>query len=64
MTGKQSAVLWLGLLLVVLRMFTSGQFQLFWKTVSSPSSTSGSATTTSAHSSAEAGSTGSVTLLA
>lgn len=33
MTGKQQAVLWLGLTLVGLRFFTNGQFKAIWQTV-------------------------------
>lgn len=66
MTGKQSAVLWLGLLLVVLRMFSSGQWNILWGTTSqlgykAPGSTPSN---TATHSSAENGATGSLTLKA
>ena len=62
MTGKQSAVLWFGLALVTLRMFSSKQWSTLWGTVSKVSS----ATTapTAAHSSAENGATGSLMLQA
>ena len=30
MTGKQNAVMWLGLLLVTVRLFTTGQWSAIW----------------------------------
>lgn len=49
MTGKQHAVLWLGVLLVIVRFFGTNQFSLVWKgsilksdTPSSKGSTGGS----------------------
>jgi hypothetical protein len=36
MSGKQQAVLWLGLTLVVVRMFATGQWSLLWKTAANP----------------------------
>lgn len=33
MTGKQSGVLWLGLLLVVVRLFTTNQWSELWSSV-------------------------------
>lgn len=33
MSGKQSAVLWLGLLLIVVRLFTTNQWSNLWGTV-------------------------------
>jgi hypothetical protein len=33
MTGKQNAVLWSGLLLILLRMWATGQFQALWGTI-------------------------------
>lgn len=39
MTGKQHAVMWLGISLIIVRLFTSGQWQALWSTVTtSPSS--------------------------
>ena len=44
MTSKQSAVLWLGLLLILTRLLTTGQGRELWGTVkTSDSSASGSA---------------------
>jgi len=34
MTGKQTAVLWSGLILIIVRLFTTGQWSALWKTVS------------------------------
>jgi hypothetical protein len=39
MTGKQSAVLWLGLLLIVVRLFTTNQWSSFKTTITTKSST-------------------------
>lgn len=33
MTGKQQTVMWMGLLLILLRLFSSGQWKAIWKTV-------------------------------
>ena len=33
MTGKQTGVLWAGLILVGLRFFTTGQFDVLWSTI-------------------------------
>jgi hypothetical protein len=33
MTGKQHAVMWLGLLLVVVQFFTTNQFHLIWSDI-------------------------------
>lgn len=33
MTGKQQAVMWMGLILIVLRLFTTNQWSDIWKTV-------------------------------
>jgi hypothetical protein len=30
MTGKQNAVMWMGLMLVLLRLFTTGQWSAIW----------------------------------
>jgi hypothetical protein len=35
-TGKQQAVLWLGLILVIIRMFATGQWSLLWNTTTNP----------------------------
>lgn len=42
MTGKQNAVMWLGLLLVALRLFTTDQWSSLWSTVKTGSSSSSS----------------------
>jgi hypothetical protein len=34
MTGKQTAVMWLGLLLIVTRLFTTDQWSELWGTIS------------------------------
>lgn len=34
MTGKQTAVLWSGLILIIVRLFTTGQWSALWSTVS------------------------------
>lgn len=45
MTGKQSAVMWLGLLLVITRLFTTGQWHTIWGAIgTSPASTSSGST--------------------
>lgn len=36
MTGKQQGVLWGGLLLVFLRMWSTGQWAMIWGTASQP----------------------------
>jgi hypothetical protein len=41
MTGKQSAVMWLGLLLIVLRLFTTGQWSALWDVVNNGESGTG-----------------------
>jgi hypothetical protein len=60
--GKQNAVLWMGLILVLLRGITNGQFQTLWSTTvtapAKPKSTTSSGT--SAHSSSESGYTGTI----
>lgn len=33
MTGKQSAVMWMGLTLILLRLFTTSQWKDIWKTI-------------------------------
>jgi hypothetical protein len=33
MTGQQNAVMWLGITLIVLRLFSTGQWQAIWGTV-------------------------------
>jgi hypothetical protein len=33
MTGKQTAVMWLGLLLIAVRLFTTDQWESLWGTV-------------------------------
>jgi hypothetical protein len=40
MTGKQSAVLWLGLLLVIVRLFTTKQWSDLWGAFGSSNSNS------------------------
>lgn len=41
MTGKQTGVMWMGLLLIALRMFTDGQFNAIWTDILSGSSNDG-----------------------
>lgn len=61
MTGKQTAVLWMGLILIMIRLFTTGQWQSLWSTVvKAPASSGGSPS--AQHSSSENGATGSVML--
>ena len=36
MNGKQQTVMWLGLSLVAVRAFSTGQIQALWKTVATP----------------------------
>jgi hypothetical protein len=46
MTGKQSAVFWLGLLLITVRLFTTNQWKELWSVVgqkAAPTLTSGTA---------------------
>jgi hypothetical protein len=38
MTGKQNAVMWLGLLLIAVRLFTTGQWSQLWGTIGKGSS--------------------------
>ena len=33
MTGKQQAVMWMGLTLIILRLFTTNQWKDIWKTI-------------------------------
>lgn len=63
MQNKQTAVLWMGLILVLLRGFTNGQFSLLWGTVETPTATSKTKTssTTATNSTSESGYTGAVT---
>jgi hypothetical protein len=42
MTGKQNAVMWLGLILIVTRLFTTKQWSQLWGTLDTGSSASGS----------------------
>ena len=35
MTGYQSAVLWMGLMLIILRLFSTGEWHNLWSTISS-----------------------------
>jgi hypothetical protein len=48
-TGKQQSVLWLGLVLVALRFFTTGQFKTLWSIVLTPGSTAPANSTTSGY---------------
>jgi hypothetical protein len=41
MTGKQTAVMWLGLLLVAVRLFTTDQWDALWGTVKTGSKPGG-----------------------
>jgi hypothetical protein len=41
MTGKQSGVLWLGLLLIITRLFTSDQWSDLWSTFGTASTGAG-----------------------
>ena len=41
MTGKQKAVLWLGILLIITRLFTTGQWSAIWTALSNPGGGSG-----------------------
>ena len=41
MTGKQNAVMWLGLILVVTRLFTTKQWSQLWGTFGTSSASSG-----------------------
>jgi hypothetical protein len=63
MQNKQTAVLWMGLILVLLRGFTNGQFSLLWGTVETPTAASKTKTssTTATNSTSESGYTGAVT---
>jgi hypothetical protein len=63
MRGRQTAILWMGLILVLLRGMTNGQFSLLWTTVETPTAASKTKTssTTSTNSSSESGYTGAVT---
>lgn len=36
MTGQQQGVMWLGLILIVMRLFSTGQWNAIWTVVSSP----------------------------
>jgi hypothetical protein len=36
-SSKQHAVLWLGMLLIIVRLFTTNQWSTLWKTVTTPS---------------------------
>lgn len=42
MTGKQNAVMWLGLLLIAVRLFTTDQWSSLWSAVDTGSSSSSS----------------------
>jgi hypothetical protein len=44
MTGKQNAVMWLGLLLIAVRMFTTGQWSQLWGAIGKGSSGSAAET--------------------
>lgn len=41
MTGKQNAVMWLGFLLVLVRLFTTGQWSAIWSAVGNSQSGTG-----------------------
>lgn len=41
MTGKQQIVLWIGLILIAFRFFTTGQWQQLWLAISTPGPSSG-----------------------
>jgi len=41
MTGKQHAVLWLGLLLIAIRLFTTNQWRIIWTDLTTGSTSSG-----------------------
>lgn len=58
MTGKQSAVLWSGVLLIILRLTTTGQWPVLWGLVS----TRQASNTSSANQSSANKSSGSQTL--
>lgn len=45
MSGKQHAVMWLGLLLVITRMFTTGQWKSIWSVVGGSGITTAAAVT-------------------
>lgn len=61
MNGRQTAILWMGLILVLVRGITNGQFSLLWSTVETPAAKPKTSSTTSSNSSAESGFTGTVT---